>query len=171
MPNDIEWHFVGTIQTNKINSLLSVENLAILETVDSLDHAHSLEAALVRNHPGRVLRVFLQVNTSREANKHGFDPDQVVSNFETIKTQCPHLSIIGLMTIGSVQESQKDGQDDNKDFLLLRELRDTLEHVTGQPLELSMGMSTDFEQAVSTTLHVLSSFYIFRLGWAVLILG
>lgn len=128
--------------------MLVVENLAILETIDSLAHATSIESALVRNYPGRVLPVFLQVNTSGEESKHGFDPEQLVSSFETIKAQCPHITVVGLMTIGSVEESMKDGQEVNRDFEMLRELRDTLENVAGTPLELSMGMSSDFEQAV-----------------------
>lgn len=125
-------------------------NLSLIETIDSLEHSRVIERELVKSYPGRVVKAFLQVNTSREANKHGISPDLLLSQFEAIKSQCPHIEVIGLMTIGSVEESlRKDGT--NRDFQVLRQLKETLETVADQPFQLSMGMSEDFEQAVLAT--------------------
>lgn len=147
MPSDIEWHFIGTIQSNKIKQLLQVPNIYVIETIDTVEHAKAIEAELVRHHPGRTLRAFLQVNTSGEASKHGFSPDTAMAQFQTIKSICPHIELCGLMTIGSVEESRhSDGR--NKDFALISEMKGTIEAVSNQPLQLSMGMSGDFEEAV-----------------------
>lgn len=72
-----------------------------------------------------------------------------------ILTQCPHLQLLGLMTIGDIGRSQATGRgEENEDFKALREERDRLEgelegELAGRRLELSMGMSEDFEGAVS----------------------
>lgn len=119
----------------------------MVETIDTLEHAKAIEAELGRSHPGRTLQALLQVNTSGEVNKHGFSPDVAMAQFQTIKSTCPHIELAGLMTIGSIEQSQnKDGE--NSEFATLCDLKRTIEAVADQPLQLSMGMSSDFEEAV-----------------------
>ena len=98
------------------------------------------------------LRVCVQINTSGEAEKSGVEPSEAAALCKHIREKCPHLKLQGLMTIGAIARSQavKEGEDENEDFVRLREVRDQVakELGLGEVLELSMGMSQDWESAV-----------------------
>lgn len=146
------------MQSNKINTLLSIPNLSIIETVDSLEHAKKLNNALIIHHPGRVMPVFVQVNTSGEAAKHGFPPEDAVQSIRWIQKECKALAVKGVMTIGSAEHSRGDGER-NPDFECFLRVREQL----GNPeLELSMGMSADFETAVLPSMHYTIPYHIIR---------
>lgn len=68
LPADIQWHFIGHLQSNKVKKLLKVtcQSLHVLETVDSLALATTLDKALAALDTSRALNVFVQVNTSGE---------------------------------------------------------------------------------------------------------
>ncbi|MDO9208529.1 MAG: YggS family pyridoxal phosphate-dependent enzyme, partial [Sulfuricurvum sp.] len=68
----LEWHFIGNLQKNKINALLSL-NPHLLHSVDSLDLAHALNERLTRE--GKTLRALVQVNSAYEESKSGFAPE------------------------------------------------------------------------------------------------
>ena len=130
-----------------------------MESVDTKKKAEGLEKgrrALVEKEGKREeLRVYVQVNTSGEEEKSGVGPDgqELVDLCRLIRgDECPHLKLQGLMTIGALARSQgaKEGQE-NEDFLKLREARDRVARdlgVENKELELSMGMSEDFESAI-----------------------
>lgn len=102
------------------------------------------------------LRVFIQVNTSGEESKSGISPSSpaLVSLARFIRSSaCPTLHLQGLMTIGAIARSRATtAETENDDFICLRETRDRLAQDLGLPdpadLELSMGMSEDFEGAI-----------------------
>ncbi|KAF5943641.1 hypothetical protein HYC85_017718 [Camellia sinensis] len=74
LPDDIEWHFIGNLQSNKVKPLLAgVPNLAVVETVDDEKIANQLNR-VVANIGRNPLKVFVQVNTSGEESKSGVDP-------------------------------------------------------------------------------------------------
>jgi uncharacterized pyridoxal phosphate-containing UPF0001 family protein len=109
--------------------------------------------------PSPRIGVHVQVNTSGEATKSGCAPGaDVVALCRFVLAECPHLRLLGLMTIGAIARSAAAGPGaENEDFLLLREQRDLVERELGAllgeregaaGLELSMGMSEDFECAV-----------------------
>jgi uncharacterized pyridoxal phosphate-containing UPF0001 family protein len=91
--------------------------------------------------------VLLELNTSREANKHGFTPEEI-PNLAPALAALKHVRIDGLMTMAAYAE---DAEHSRPAFVELRTLRDRLRDLLGSayPLEhLSMGMSNDFEVAV-----------------------
>lgn len=99
------------------------------------------------------LRIKVQVNTSGEAAKSGVEPDETVALCRHVVEKCPHLKLSGLMTIGAIARSKAavEGME-NEDFDRLREVRDRVVKELGwekEELELSMGMSADFEAAVA----------------------
>ncbi len=99
---------------------------------------------------GRPLAVLLQVNTSGEENKHGVSPADVVALARMVASECPNLVLAGLMTIGENARELVPGEP-NPDFVSLAACRAAVAAALGRPpesLELSMGMSADFEQAV-----------------------
>lgn len=129
-----------------------------MESVDTGKKADQLEkgrAALVEKEKaceGVPLRVFVQVNTSGEEEKSGVEPGGAAELCRHVRERCPHLKLQGVMTIGAIARSKeaKEGME-NEDFIRLREVRDQVAQelgMQGGDLELSMGMSEDFESAI-----------------------
>ncbi len=142
LPRDIHWHFVGHLQTNKVKSLLG--EIELLHSLDRMELAGEIEKqAEKRNF---TVKALLQVNTSGEATKSGFEPDQTEEVLSALK-ESRRIKIEGLMTIGPLTEDQETIR---ASFRKLRLLRDRLrERFPEMPLkELSMGMSLDFEIAI-----------------------
>jgi uncharacterized pyridoxal phosphate-containing UPF0001 family protein len=180
LPADIRWHFIGHLQANKAKILASIPNLSVVETVDSVKIAASLEKAM-RNFPERPpLSVFIQINTSGEQStfriniivfkilliyyiigKSGIDPTKCIELAEYICSECPRLKLTGLMTIGEAI-SPSPGAD-NPDFKRLIECKYMLVQAGySKDLELSMGMSGDFLEAIrlgSTNVRVGSAIF------------
>ena len=159
LPREIRWHFIGALQTNKCKPLAEqIPNLWCVESVDTSKKADQLEkgrALLVEKEQeleGTPLRVFVQVNTSGEKEKSGVEPEDTLGLCKHVKESCKHLKLQGLMTIGALARSKEAGEGrENEDFVRLREIRNNvakdLEIKEGE-LELSMGMSEDFESAI-----------------------
>ncbi|OCK76632.1 alanine racemase [Lepidopterella palustris CBS 459.81] len=101
--------------------------------------------------PLAPLRIKIQINTSGEESKSGVPPSGAVVLCQHIITSCPHLRLTGLMTIGAIARSQATTpENENEDFVTLRTVRDEVEKELGiEGLELSMGMSADFEGAIA----------------------
>jgi PLP dependent protein len=159
----VRWHFIGGLQTTHCKPLARVPNLFCVGSVDSLKKAEALdksrgelfelaEPAKPRFAAG-ILNVRVQVNTSGEAEKSGCEPgEETVSLCRAIEEKCKNLKLLGLMTIGALARSQAAGRgEENEDFKLLAEQRDLVVKELGldRPLELSMGMSEDFEAAIA----------------------
>lgn len=150
---------IGALQTNKCKPLAEqVANLYCVSSVDTAKKADALEkgrAALAeRQEVPNKLRILVQVNTSGETEKSGVDPNDASALCKHIREACPHLQLAGLMTIGAIARSQQATTEDsiNEDFVALRETRDKVAEelgVSAQDLELSMGMSSDFESAIA----------------------
>lgn len=90
---DIRWHFIGHLQANKVNKVLAVPNLYVIETVDSKKLATQLNKNWpnYRSPESTKLNVMLQVNTSSEQEKNGVEPPEVTSLAEYIIKECPNL--------------------------------------------------------------------------------
>ncbi|KAJ2718302.1 hypothetical protein GGI07_005808 [Coemansia sp. Benny D115] len=146
LPSDIKWHFIGNLQRNKCKMLAAIPNLWAVETIDSEAKARTMDAAWSSAGHAAPLNVFIQVNTSAEQSKGGVEADSVVQVAKAVHNSCPSLRLLGLMTIGSVEGSHTRP---NPDFLALAQLRDQVNAELGVAgLELSMGMSGDFEHAL-----------------------
>ncbi|CAM8881477.1 unnamed protein product [Rhodiola kirilowii] len=160
LPEDIEWHFIGHLQTNKVKSLLAaVPNLFMVEGVDNQKLANHLDRAVSTS--GRnPLKVLVQVNTSGEASKHGVEPSSCVELAKHIRLACPHLEFSGLMTIG-----MKDYTSTPENFQTLLNCRTEVckaLQISENRCELSMGMSGDFEMAIemgSTNVRIGSTIF------------
>ncbi|CAI9733113.1 Hypothetical predicted protein [Octopus vulgaris] len=146
---NIKWHFIGNLQRNKINKLLNTPNLFMVESVNSTKLANSLNQSCSKYQSLVPLHVMVQINTSAEENKSGCHPDEVKEIVEFVINQCPNLKFCGLMTIGSFNHDLSKGP--NPDFQKLISCKDEVcEHFQMSPeeVELSMGMSNDFEHAI-----------------------
>lgn len=132
-----EWHFIGHLQTNKARSVAEVFD--VVQSVDSLRLAERLSAAAVEL--GKTLRIYAQVNISREPQKSGFPLEGADSEMVAL-SQFPGLKLEGLMGMAA-----HEAEAARPAFQALRGMRDRLSHELG-PLKLSMGMSGDFEVAI-----------------------
>jgi len=161
LPDDIAWRFIGKLQSNKAKSLVhGVPSLTCIETVDSVKLANKLQTAVATLDPLRAtpLGVMVQVNTSPwEGSKGGVLADEAPALAEHIRNACQDLRLVGLMTIGQAGEASCFGT--------LRDCRDAVAaslDVAPESLELSMGMSGDFEEAIrggSNSVRVGSSIF------------
>ncbi|OVA09765.1 Alanine racemase [Macleaya cordata] len=146
LPDDIEWHFIGHLQSNKVKPLLAaVPNLFMVESVDDEKIANRLDnvVASIGREP---LKVLVQVNTSGEESKSGVEPSGCVELVKHVKQGCPNLEFSGLMTIGML-----DYTSTPENFRTLSKCRVEVCKalgITEEQCELSMGMSGDFEQAI-----------------------
>ncbi|VDK33710.1 unnamed protein product [Taenia asiatica] len=146
---EIRWHFIGRLQSNKIKLLASVSNLAMVETVSDLKIAVLLDNAWNKV-CSRPLDVLIQVNTSGEEQKGGVAVADLVGLYKAVSENCPHLNLCGLMTIGRYGYDQNLGP--NPDFSCLYNCRNKVCDALGlskHSLQLSMGMSSDYEMAIT----------------------
>ena len=140
-PPDLEWHFIGHLQKNKVRQALPLFSL-----FHSIDRTALAEAmSRVAGETGSTVDGLLEVNISGEATKHGFTPDELRAAWPAL-LGLPHLRLRGLMTMAPYSDHPEDARPV---FRVLRELRDELQGTHGHPLpELSMGMSGDFGPAI-----------------------
>ena len=156
LPVDINWHFIGHLQSNKVNKLVSsCPNLHMIETVDSVKLANKLEAALKSVGRTQRLLVLVEVKTSTEESKSGIDCAHVPDLVRHIQERCHHLKFDGLMTIA-------DAADPLSSFASMNQLRSDLVRAGIDVRTMSMGMSGDLQQAIacgSTQVRIGSSIF------------
>lgn len=143
IPAPARWHLVGNLQTNKVKRTLPL--VSMIHSVDRFSIAEAIDKEATRL--GLVMPIALEVNVSGEASKHGFSPDEVKEQFESL-AGLSGLSVAGLMTMAPLEG---DESDQRRTFSGLRNLRDELKRQSGGTLALdvlSMGMSGDFEIAI-----------------------
>ena len=142
--HNITWHFIGKLQTNKARK--AAELFDVIETVDNIKLATALEKHLAAL--GKSIKIYIQVNIGREQQKSGVLPENCAHLLEQL-AGFKHLKIIGLM---AMPPYSTDPEKNRPFFKKMRDLADSL--VSGkligadQPVELSMGMSGDFEVAI-----------------------
>lgn len=134
----LEWHFIGTLQKNKINQLLSL-NPYLFHAIDSIELAVALDERLKRDN--KTLRALVQVNSADEESKSGFSVDEFLDSYHRIKEECKNIKLQGIMSIGAHSD---DRELVKKSFEATRALYDRLPDAT----ICSMGMSGDFELAI-----------------------
>lgn len=141
----LEWHMIGSLQENKINTLLSLKP-ALLHSLDSLKLALKIEKRC--EILGVNLNALLQVNSAYEESKSGVAPEETLEIYSQISETCKHLKLKGLMCIGAHVDDEKKIE---KSFTTTKKLFDRLKNAS----ILSMGMSSDFELAIACGANLL----------------
>ncbi|MCD4651542.1 MAG: YggS family pyridoxal phosphate-dependent enzyme [Candidatus Cloacimonetes bacterium] len=150
-----EFHFIGHIQSNKINKLLPLKP-DLIHSIDSVELATKINQRLPKE---RIQNILIQVNTSGETSKYGCEPEQTEAIIRQILL-LEHINVCGLMTIGKIT---RDSEAIKENFALLRNLLEKINNTLGTTMrELSMGMSSDFELAISEGATIL------RIGTAIM---
>ncbi len=139
----VQWHFIGSLQSNKVKYLAG--RVAMLHSVDRLSLAEELDRQWGKL--GQTLEILIEVNLGDEESKGGASADAAIALVSRIAT-LPHLRICGLMALPPYLE---DAEAVRPYFRRLRELaaRITAANIPGVVMrELSMGMSHDYEVAI-----------------------
>ncbi|MGX2985154.1 YggS family pyridoxal phosphate-dependent enzyme [Helicobacter sp. 23-1048] len=150
----LQWHFIGTLQENKINALIALKP-ALLHSLDSLKLAYALQKRLESK--GQTMRALLQLNTSFEQSKSGVYPNEAISVYRQIARECQNIQLQGIMTIGAHTNKREVIK---RSFEIAKEIFDTLQSDGAEIL--SMGMSGDFDIAIecgATMLRIGSKFF------------
>jgi len=137
----LEWHFVGTLQKNKINNLIDL-NPTLIHSLDSLDLALELNKKLQAKN--KKLSALLQINSAYEDTKSGVMPEVAVEVYKQIIKLCPNIILKGVMSIGAHVEDEKIIKES---FKTTKKIFD--EVVPFGAKYCSMGMSSDFELAIA----------------------
>ena len=149
LPADIEWHFIGHLQTNKIKNVIPYA--ALIESVDSLHLLQAIDRAA--GAAGRVVDCLLEVHVAAEESKTGFTPEEAVE-VAAHASEYPNVRIRGIMAMATNTDDQARIRAD------FRAAREVLRR-TGLT-ELSMGMSGDWPIAVeegATIIRIGSSIF------------
>jgi len=143
-PEKVQWHFIGNLQTNKIPKV--IEYFQYIHSLDRENQALSLDKCL-RTQREEPYPVLVQVNVTGKPTQGGIEEHNLNLFLESIQP-LRHIQVIGLMTIGP------EGNEDQirRAFCRLRELKERIEFEKFDRvlpvLELSMGMSNDYQVAV-----------------------
>lgn len=142
LPQDIEWHFIGHLQTNKIKQI--VPFVSLIHGVDSARLLREINKEAEKI--GRVVPCLLQVFVAREETKFGLSLDECRA-LASAAREYPFVSICGLMGMASLTDDLKQIRNE---FNQLKDLFDELKPILDSTIfkELSMGMSDDFSIAV-----------------------
>jgi len=137
----LEWHMIGTLQTNKINKLIALRP-ALLQSLDSLKLAQALHQRLQDNQ--QTLPALLQINSAQEASKSGVKPEEAMDTYQEILERFPTIQLRGVMSIGAHTHDQ---QIVKKSFETTYKIFEQLQK-NHQASICSMGMSNDYELAI-----------------------
>lgn len=160
LPHDIEWHFIGNLQTNKVKIVVPYASIIHSMSNDRLVDEIEKQAAKIN----KVQDVLIELHVAQEESKQGFSPQEAISLFtpEYIDRH-PHIRICGVMGMATNTENETVIR---RDF---QEIRDTFETLKKGAFansdhfrEISMGMSGDWRLAVemgSTIVRIGSSIF------------
>ncbi len=135
----IAWHFVGSLQKNKINNLIDC-NPTLMHSLDSLDLAQELDKKLKAKN--KTMRCLLQINSAYEDTKSGVDPKEAIAIYNEIQEKYTNIKLVGVMSIGAHSEKKEEIL---KSFQTTKNIFDQCPDAT----ICSMGMSGDFELAIA----------------------
>jgi len=146
LPQDIEWHMIGHLQTNKVKYIASF--VSLIHSVDSMKLLEEIDKQGKK--AGRIIPCLLQVHIASEETKYGFDSEEVTSLiFSPAFANLKNINVTGLMGMATFTDNQEAIQ---KEFKSLRKLFDTLNKselpANAAMKELSMGMSSDYKIAI-----------------------
>lgn len=136
-----EFHFIGTLQRNKVKYIIdkvslihSIASYSLIDEVEKQASKHDLK-----------MPILIQVNIAKEESKHGFEIEEIEAVFEYLK-KCPHLIVKGLMMMAP-------NIDEKQTTVYFKQTKELFDHLKLKypefPLtELSMGMSNDYHEAL-----------------------
>lgn len=149
LPKDIEWHFIGHLQSRKAKLITPFVHL--IHGVDSLKLLQEINKQAIINN--RIINCLLQIHIAEEESKFGLDEKElkeIIQYIQDENNKMSNIRIVGLMGMATFTENQSQIE---KEFLHLKTIFDTYKQQTEienfKLQTLSMGMSGDFQLAIS----------------------
>ena len=143
LPKDIEWHFIGHLQTNKVKYI--IDKVDMIHSVESLKLAQEIEKRAAQKDV--VMDVLIEVNMGGEESKFGVAPEETEALLREISVM-EHIRVRGLMTVAPFVEDQEENRE------VFRQMRELLVDMNSKKIDnikmdtLSMGMTGDYEVAI-----------------------
>ncbi len=143
IPNGINWHLIGHLQTNKVKYIIGKTTL--IHSLDRMSLAEEIEKQSAKHQV--ITKVLLEVNVANETSKHGFKMEEVMDAVKQI-SQMKHIQVEGLMTVAPFVENPEENRT------IFRKLYGLSVDIQNQKFDnisvniLSMGMSNDYKIAI-----------------------
>lgn len=144
LPNDIRWHLIGHLQTNKVKYI--ADKVYMIHSVDTVKLAETIDKEAKKHN--RIIPILIEVNVAEEETKFGLKTEEVVEMVRTISV-LPNVKIKGLMTIAPYTENEEENRPY---FAVLKQLSVdiTSQNIDNVDMEfLSMGMTGDYRTALT----------------------
>lgn len=144
LPNDIRWHMIGHLQTNKVKYI--IDKVSLIHSVDSVKLAKEISKEAVKK--GICMPILLEINVAKEESKYGFMEEELLEAVKEIAA-LPGIVVKGLMTVAPFVENSEENRIY---FAKLKQLAVDIsaQNIDNVPMNvLSMGMSGDYLVAVS----------------------
>ncbi len=143
---DVQWHFIGHLQTNKLKMVLPY--VSLVQSVDSVRLLDAIESWAGAN--DRVINVLLEPHVAAEQTKQGFAEDEIYSILQSaVKGEYKHVRFCGIMGMATFTD---DVEIVRSDFAALRSIfdncRQRFPEIVSEFKELSIGMSDDYPVAI-----------------------
>jgi pyridoxal phosphate enzyme (YggS family) len=148
MPKDIEWHMIGHVQTNKVKYMAPF--VSLIHGVDSLKLLQEINKQAAKNN--RVIDCLLQVYIAEEESKFGLDEQELEELLKLVqhgKENYKNIRIVGLMGMATFTENKNQIEKEFKHLKTIFDKYKTLNTEHCQLNTLSMGMSGDYQLAIS----------------------
>ncbi len=145
LPADINWHFIGHLQSNKVKYIAPFVHL--IHGVDSLKLLQEINKQALKNN--RIINCLLQVYIAQEESKFGLDEQELEKVFHELH-ELANVKIVGLMGMASFSEDTNKVSSEFKYLKLLYDKYSQLLTPNSQFQTLSMGMSGDYKLAITT---------------------
>lgn len=146
LPKDIEWHFIGHLQTNKVKYIAPY--IAMIHAVDSYKLLTEIDKQAAKYN--RVIPCLLEIHIAQEESKYGFTFDTCRQMLEEGGwKQLKHVCIAGVMGMGTNTDDEKEVEKEFRSLTdFFRSLKQDYFSQTDSFKEISMGMSHDYQIAI-----------------------
>ena len=141
LQNEVIWHFIGTLQKNKVKYV--VNSAELIHSVDSVELVEEINKRAEKIE--KVQKILLEIKTSGEETKSGLETEIEILNLVKKCSELKNIKLTGLMTMAPLTD---DVNIIRKSFRDLRNLKNKINNKGYNLTELSMGMTSDFEIAI-----------------------
>jgi pyridoxal phosphate enzyme (YggS family) len=148
LPDDIEWHFIGSLQKNKVKDIAPF--IHTIQSVDSPELLQEIDKQAAKQ--SRIIHVLIEIHIAREESKHGFTPEECtgILTEKDMITACRNIRICGLMGMATFTDDKEQIRKEFQTlYRLFKDLRSSCFKDRDYFAELSMGMTGDYEIALS----------------------
>lgn len=152
LPKDIEWHFIGHLQTNKVKYIAPF--VSLIQSVDSERLLDEIQKQAAKN--SRVIDVLLEVHIAQEESKSGFNPDELTDLLASVNIgqRWPNVNLKGIMAMATFTDDENQIRNEFRRLMnCYRQLLDgplAQQSITAEQFAIrSFGMSEDYKIAVA----------------------